>query len=71
MVNVRLDREWMDGDGAPHAAGDMVDIDAATLARLEADGVVTSRDGPGGPGTDPTWPGETGTEWAGETGVQP
>jgi hypothetical protein len=80
MVNVRIDREWTDGDGAGHAAGDTVDIDAATLARLEADGVVTSKPGPGDRGNDP-WPGETGTdpkrpggtaaEWAGETGVQP
>ena len=51
MVYVRLAREWVDGTGASHSAGDMVDVDAATLAQLEESGVVTPVD-EDEPGTD-------------------
>lgn len=40
MVYVRLAQEWTDSTGTEHAAGAMVDVDAATLAGLEARGVV-------------------------------
>ena len=42
MVYVRLDRNWTDRSGTSHATGDVVDVDAATLAELEADGVVAA-----------------------------
>lgn len=41
MVYVRLARDWTDSDGARHAAGAMVDVDAGTLAELEAVGTVS------------------------------
>jgi hypothetical protein len=41
MVYVRLAQKWKDGAGASYAAGDMVDVDAGTLAQLEAQGIVT------------------------------
>jgi hypothetical protein len=44
MVYVRLAQGWTDGGGADHVAGDMVDVDAVTLARLEAEGVVATTD---------------------------
>jgi hypothetical protein len=44
MVQVRLARDWTDGTGADHDAGDLVDVDAVTLAELEATGVVTGAD---------------------------
>lgn len=40
MVYVRLAQDWTDADGARHAAGAMVDVDAGTLAELEAAGTV-------------------------------
>lgn len=40
MVYVRLEKQWTDADGTGHSAGDMVDVDAATLAKLQAEGVV-------------------------------
>lgn len=46
MVYVRLQRDWTDGDGAVHAAGETVDVDVSTLAQLESSGVVSD------PGTD-------------------
>jgi hypothetical protein len=57
MVYVRLAKDWTDGDGRQHRAGDMVDLDAGTLAALESDGVVVSPNsagwtGPGGAGND-------------------
>jgi hypothetical protein len=45
MVYVRLAQEWTDSTGTDHAAGAMVDVDAATLARLEARGVVAESGG--------------------------
>jgi hypothetical protein len=44
MVYVRLAQGWTDGGGAAHVAGDMVDVDAVTLAKLEAEGVVATTD---------------------------
>lgn len=80
MVYVRLAREWTDAEGTAHDAGDMVDVDAVTLAQLEADGVVASSDTKETPVltgwagetiTKPQWAGETSTpQWAGETGIE-
>ena len=39
-MQVKLARDWTDGTGAEHAAGDLVEIDTITLAELEATGVV-------------------------------
>jgi hypothetical protein len=68
MVYVRLARDWTDGTGAGHTAGDLVDVDAVTLAELEATGVVA----PEGVGTleSASWAGPTGGsgDWAGPTG---
>ena len=44
MVYVQLAREWTDGTGAAHGAGDMIDVDAVTLAELEATGVIAGPD---------------------------
>lgn len=52
MVDVRLEKSWTDADGVTHPAGETVDVDAATLATLQADGTVKE-------GTD--WVGMTGT----------
>lgn len=66
MVYVKLESDWTDGDGVVHTAGESVDVDAVTLATLQAEGIVsegsTSKDG-----TD--WAGPTGTttNWAGPT----
>src|SRR5690606_31394390 len=65
MVYVRLAKEWTDGDGTTHSAGDMVDVDAATLAELEASGIVE-----GSGGKTQAWPGPTGGDtdaWPGPT----
>ena len=67
MVYVKLEEDWTDPEGTAHAAGEMVDVDAATLAALEADGIV------GGVTTDwvgPTGGGET-TAWVGPTSTEP
>ena len=53
MVVVTLQEDWTDNDGINHAAGETVDVDAATLADLQASGVVKE-------GTD--WVGMTGTK---------
>jgi hypothetical protein len=71
MVNVRLAQDWTDGTGAAYSAGDMVEVDAATLAELESSGVVEWAGPTGGSGgTD--WAGPTGgggdANWAGPTG---
>jgi hypothetical protein len=66
MVYVRLEQEWTDSAGNTHQAGEMVDVDAATLAELEAGGIVEEPDGGwpaptgGGGGTDGGWPAPTG-----------
>ena len=54
MVAVRLARGWVGYGGMVHHPGDLVDVDAVTLARLEASGVVT--------------PCESVDRWAGPTG---
>ncbi|MFY1672309.1 hypothetical protein ACN27G_20470 [Plantactinospora sp. WMMB334] len=61
MVYVRLEKEWTDADGVGHSSGDMVDVDAATLAKLQAAGVVGGEggDGKGGGGETTNWPGAT------------
>ena len=46
MVAVRLARGWVGYGGSVHRAGDLVDVDAITLARLEACGVVTPWESP-------------------------
>lgn len=40
MVYVRLEKQWTDGNGTGHSAGEMIDVDAATLAKLQAEGIV-------------------------------
>jgi len=44
MVHVRLARNWTDLAGAAHHAGELVDVDAVTLAALEESGVVRAPD---------------------------
>jgi hypothetical protein len=81
MVYVRLEGDWTDGEGNRHAAGDTVDVDAATLAKLQARGLAAdpaentapeSWAGPTGDAGTESWAGPTGdagTEsWAGPTG---
>jgi hypothetical protein len=41
MVAVRLARGWVGYGGSVYRAGEFVDVDAITLAKLEACGVVT------------------------------
>lgn len=72
MVYVKLENDWTDADGVPHTAGESVDVDAATLAALQAEGIVS--EGSGGGGKDGTeWAGPTGTttNWAGPTSTTP
>ncbi len=63
MVYVKLEGDWTDADGVAHAAGESVDVDAATLAALQAEGIVsegsTSKDGTewAGPGSTTAWAG--------------
>jgi hypothetical protein len=72
MVYVQLAQDWTDDDGTTHSAGEMVDVDAGTLAELESAGIVAS---PSEGGDEPvSWPGptatttDTGTEaWPGPT----
>ncbi|MEV4534860.1 hypothetical protein AB0J82_13620 [Asanoa sp. NPDC049518] len=40
MVHARLEQDWTDPAGVAHAAGASVDVDAATLADLQAKGIV-------------------------------
>jgi hypothetical protein len=67
MVLVRLAQDWTDGSGSAHEAGEMVDVDAGTLAELEASGIVAAWPGPSG--EEPDWPGPSGggggTDWPG------
>jgi hypothetical protein len=56
MVAVRLARGWVGYGGSLHRAGELVDVDAITLAKLEACGVVTPWESllcPGEAGADP------------------
>ena len=72
MVHVQLAREWTDDSGTTHAAGETVDVDPGTLARLEVQGWVAD---PGDGDSDPeSWVGPTGgsdsdpDSWVGPTG---
>jgi hypothetical protein len=68
MVYVRLTQDWTGGDGQWHPAGDLVDVDAATLSRLEADGIVA--DGPDTDWVGPTSSSETDwVDWNGPSGM--
>ncbi|MGR6321179.1 hypothetical protein Q2K19_19865 [Micromonospora soli] len=71
MVYVKLDSDWTDADGIGHVAGESVDVDAATLAVLQAEGIVSEGSGGSKDGTD--WAGPTGTttNWAGPTSTTP
>jgi hypothetical protein len=40
MQYVRLDKDWVDDNGVAHTAGEMLLIDAPTLARLSDEGIV-------------------------------
>ena len=64
MVDVRLEKEWTDDAGIVHSAGATVDVDAATLAELQGQGIVG--------GEKAGWVGATGggegTDWVGATG---
>jgi hypothetical protein len=65
MVYVRLAQQWTDQQGNEHAPDSMVDVDAGTLAELEAVGVVAEASlSLGGAGEDPDggWTGPTGGE---------
>jgi hypothetical protein len=64
MVYVKLESDWTDADGVNHAAGESVDVDAATLAALQADGIVSEGSGGGKDTTEWAGPGST-TAWAG------
>jgi hypothetical protein len=79
MVDVRLEESWTDRYGIRHAAGETVDVDAVTLAELQARGVAADPDGGGGEtGSRPgptgdddegeieSWPGPTGDDDEGE-----
>ena len=70
MVYVRLAQRWTDQQGNEHAPDSMGDVDAGTLAELEAVGVVAEASlSLGGAGEDPDgggWVGPTGGE-GGET----
>jgi hypothetical protein len=63
MVYVRLAKDWTDSSGNAHSAGEMVDVDAGTLATLEANGTVAEASpdagwvGPSGGSTDAGWVG--------------
>lgn len=61
---VRLAGDWADQCGAVHTAGEFVDIDVITLARLEEQGVVESAGEPDGeePKGEDWWgPGDSST----------
>ena len=69
MVYVMLRSDWTDSNGVTHPAGDTVDVDAATLAQLQAQGIVGELPGKGKDGTD--WVGPGGTEWVGRGSTTP
>ncbi|MGC4852339.1 hypothetical protein ACLQ24_02830 [Micromonospora sp. DT4] len=59
MVYVKLESDWTDGNGVDHSAGESVDVDAATLATLQAEGIVSEQShGAGGDSKGPN-------KWAG------
>lgn len=73
MVAVRLARGWIGYGGAVHRAGEFVDVDAVTLAKLEASGVVTPSESTGESTSERDWAGPTAEDdertvaWAGPT----
>lgn len=69
MVFVMLQSDWTDSSGVNHLAGDSVDVDAATLAALQAQGIVSEQSGGTKDGTE--WAGPGGTEWAGPGSTTP
>ncbi|MPZ28898.1 MAG: hypothetical protein GEV12_21490 [Micromonosporaceae bacterium] len=71
MVYVRLERDWTDTEGNHHPAGAMVDVDAGTLAQLQAQGVVSEQVTPDGGWVGPSGGGDgAGTDggWVGPSG---
>ncbi|MET7834536.1 MULTISPECIES: hypothetical protein [Micromonospora] len=64
MVFVKLESDWTDGDGVAHSAGESVDVDAATLASLQAEGIVSEGSAGGKDKNEWAGPGST-TAWAG------
>jgi hypothetical protein len=71
MVYVRLEGDWTDPQGNLHRAGETVDVDAATLAQLQASGLVSE---PGSGAGTSGWVGPTGDRpagWVGPTGDRP
>ncbi|RIV38436.1 hypothetical protein [Micromonospora radicis] len=72
MVYVMLQKDWTDGNGVSHLAGDSVDVDAATLALLQAQGIVSEGAGTGGGGKEGgEWVGPGGSEWVGPGSTKP
>jgi hypothetical protein len=66
VVYVRLVADWTDSQGEQHLAGELVDVDAATLAVLEAAGATAGADdwvGPTGSDAEEDW-----SAWSGPTG---
>lgn len=72
---VRLAVAWTDPFGVAYVPGDLVDIDAITLAELEEQGVVDNMGDPKSEGwTGPTSPepdGGTTDKWTGPTSPEP
>lgn len=64
MVDVQLVKDWTDETGVGHSAGETVDVDAATVAELQAKGIVVSEK----PGWVGATDGKDGTDWVGATG---
>ncbi|MEV4628303.1 hypothetical protein AB0J90_18730 [Micromonospora sp. NPDC049523] len=62
MVYVQLVQGWTDDAGVNHSAGESVDVDAATLARLQAEGIVGETGSGTGGGADTDWVGPTSTK---------
>jgi hypothetical protein len=59
MVHVKLEQDWTDTTGAAHSAGDTIEVDAVTLAELEAAGVVTAEQKDDKGGRKDSWAGPT------------
>ncbi|WP_020521295.1 hypothetical protein [Catelliglobosispora koreensis] len=64
---VRLALAWTDPFGVPHGAGELVDIDAVTLAELEEQGVVMNMTDPTPTWTSPTSDPEADPTWTSPT----
>ena len=62
---VRLAAGWIDPFGITHSAGDVVEIDAITLAELEEQGVVENVDGGPEESAEGQENAEPETEWQG------